>query len=348
MKKLIIIILATLAFTVCNTDSNEDNKPDPIINPGDTSDNPIIRTESLQLTTMAWVELLNEIETVGKYVALDLSACTRGNQTAGGGLWSDGSFYPDPAIPSFEKGKNKIVNLILPEAATNIPDVYLYTDSTGEHYSPSFRYFSNLKNVTGINITTIGRNAFENLGTYTGTSVSGDTVVIRNGILANINFPNVTTINQNAFLSCFSLIKANIPKVKIIQGGAFQWTNLQDLHIPDVTYIGVQAFMYTNLTEIILGKIAPSVEYLVHSKVGTVKNVTLKVPMGAIGYGDIPNLYIGGDKTKNWANAFRGMAWNPAKANTTIPDPFFKYDSEGYGPTDYINTSLILRIEYIH
>jgi len=343
MKKLIILILTMLVLISCDIDNSRDKKPDPVINPGDTPDNPITRIESRQLTIAAWVELINEIEADGKYVDLDLSACTRGNQTTGGGLWSDGSFYPDPAIPSYEKGKNKIVSLVLPETATNIPSVLLYTDYI-EHYSFSFRYFINLKNVTGINIDTIGRNAFQDLGTYTGTSVSGDTVVIRKGILTNIDFPNVTKIDKEAFFSCFSLTNANIPKVKTIETNTFRYTKLQSLNIPDITYIGLLA-INANLNDITFGEIAPWVEPGAIDIGLNAKTITIYVPHGATGYGDIPSLCIGGDRTKNWANAFRGMGWNPSNANKTINGT--RYDAEGYGSTEDIVTRITLQIKYI-
>jgi len=49
MKKTIIIILIALAFTVCDT--GENNTSNPVVNPGDTPDNPIARIENRQLTT---------------------------------------------------------------------------------------------------------------------------------------------------------------------------------------------------------------------------------------------------------------------------------------------------------
>jgi len=338
MKKTIIIILIALAFTVCDT--GENNTSNPVVNPGDTPDNPIARIENRQLTTANWATLLNEIEADGKYVDLDLSACTRGNQTSGGGLWNDGSFNPDPSLPTIEKGKSKIVSLILPEDATSIPDGTYYppTDLGGERYGINFRFFSNLKSIKGTNITTIGRNAFNNLGTH--STGAGQ------GVLANIDFPNVTKISGDAFNGCYSLISANIPKVETIEMQAFIHTRLQSLYIPDVTYIGVQVFGQNIPSEITLGKIAPWIDYL-NSRVGTAaRTVTVRVPQGATGYGEIPNIYIGGDRTKNWGNSFRGMGWNPSKANAFMGDGTARYDAEGYGDTSYINTNLTLLIEY--
>ena len=338
MKKL-IIILAALIFTACNIDDNTSASKK---NPGDTPDKPITRTESRQLTTLAWVELLNEIEANGKYVALDLTFCTRGNQTSGGGLWNDGSFYPDPAIPNVENSKNKIVSLILPEAASNIPDIYLYTDLTGDHYSISFRGFTKLQKIMGTNIIAIGRNAFADLGTY--YSPTDGSIVHSTGILTSIDFPNVITIGRDAFNGCYSLVSANIPKVKIIEMQAFMYTKLQNLYIPDITDIGIQA-LASSLTNITLGKIAPWVGHL-NSRGTTPRTIILRVPQVATGYGDIPNIFIGGDRTKNWGNAFRGMGWNPSNANITFDG--FKYDAEGFGTTDNINTNITLKIEYIH
>jgi hypothetical protein len=342
MKKLIIIILITLAISACDTDNNT---PDPVINPGDTTDNPITRIENRQLTSAAWATLLNEIKTDGKYVALDLSACTRGDQTSGGGLWNDGSFNPDPALPNVEEGRNKIVSLILPEAATSTAEgKFLHYDSTGKpvYEETGFDGFTNLKNITGVNITTISRTSFIRLGTY---YTSEGVAAWKAGILTSIDFPNVTTIGERAFEACYNLINVNIPKVKTIEREAFFHTKLQNIYIPEVNHIGTQALL-SSFSQITLGKTAPLVDGLLFSVGENPRTVTVRVPQGATGYGDIPKTFIGGDIIKNWGNAFRGMGWNPSKANQLLAEGYY-YDSEGYGPVSLINSNITLVIEYI-
>lgn len=336
----ILVIILGVVFIACGDEISGDPTSPPI-RPGDTPDNPIARTESRQLTAVAWVTLLNEIEGDGKYVDLDLSACTPGNHSSGGGLWIDGTFNADQ-FNNMEAGKRKIVSLILPEAATSIAGGRIVGEGMLPIYEKCFQYFTALKSITGINITTIGRNAFSGLGTY-----NAETTTFVFGTLTSINFPKVQTIGEEAFDSCYSLTSANIPKVQTIGDQAFIHSKLQNLYIPDVMYIGVQAFGWTRLTKITLGAIAPVVERQMFALTWNPRAVTVMVPQGATGYGEIPGDYIGGDITKNWGNAFRGMGWNPAKANTTVVGGGFRYDREGYCPIDFIDSAITLRIEYV-
>ena len=345
MRKLIIIILTALVFTTCDTDGIKNNPSEPVINPGDTPDNPITRIESCQLTTVAWVALLNEIDADGKYVDLDLSACTSGGQSSGGGLWSDGTFYPDPYLGdnAGRKGKAKIVSLILPEAAISFPKPREREDTTGIHYEVMFSGFSALRHISGINITDIVRNCFSNLGTYSSWN---------SGILTSIDFPNVITIGEDAFSACYNLTNVNIPKVQIIKMQAFGYClSLQSLFIPDISFISYVAFQNTILTEFVLGEVAPKMDYYIFGNV-TPRTITVKVPQGATGYGEIPNDYIGGDISKNWGNAFRGMGWNPDRANMPYVAPNgvltgVRYDADGFAPVDWIRTGITLQIKYI-
>ena len=100
---------------------------------------------------------------------LDLSACTRSTATAGGGLLSNGTFAPAPGSNS--TGEPRIVNLILPTLATNIQG-----GSTG---SPSFRFFTSLRTISGSNVTEVRSNTFNNLSNLTTVSIPGLTWGIR-------------------------------------------------------------------------------------------------------------------------------------------------------------------------
>ena len=360
MRKLIIIILTALVFTSCDIlgIKNNPSKPiitQPIINPGDTPDNPITRIENCQLTTVAWVTLLNEIKANGKYVDLDLSACTSGGQSSGGGLWSDGTFYPDPYLQGINswtahEGKTKIVSLILPEAATSFPKPRETEDTTGILYEVMFSGFSALRHISGINITDIVRNCFAGLGTL--YSPDDGHVIWNTGILTSIDFPNVITIGEDAFIRCYNLTYVNIPKVQIIKMQAFgSCLSLQSLFIPDIIFISYVAFNNTILTEFVLGEVAPKMDYRILGDASS-RTITVKVPQEATGYGEIPNNYIGGDTSKNWGNAFRGMGWNPDRANMLYVAPNgvssgVRYDADGFAPINYIRTGITLRVEYI-
>ena len=200
-----------------------------------------------------------------------------------------------------------------------------------------------MRHISGINITDIVRNCFSNLGTYSSWNT---------GILTSIDFPNVITIGENAFNSCYNLSYANIPKVQIIKSQAFYYClSLQSLFIPDISFIGYVAFVNTKLTEFVLGEVAPKMDYVVFGfpSAPVTRTITVKVPQGATGYGEIPNGYIGGDTSKNWGNAFRGMGWNPDRANMPMRPGSTdgNYDSNGFGTINYIMTGITLRIEYI-
>jgi uncharacterized repeat protein (TIGR02543 family) len=228
---------------------------------------PVARVETRQLTDANWRAILTEINVAGKDVNLDLSACTRSDASTGGGLRSDGTFDP---IYDFSTGKNRIVSLILPDAAISI------VDSTDTEY-PTFRGFSSLENVSASMVTTIGDEAFNRCTNLTSANFQAVTVikggafnrctnltsanfpavtVIKGGAfsrctsLTDVNFPVVTTIGENAFANCTSLTDVNFPVVTTIDGEAFEnCTSLTDVNFPVVTTIGGLAF--SNCTKLV-------------------------------------------------------------------------------------------------
>ena len=136
-----------------------------------TIDNPVSLTLSLDLGSMpatgsGWRQLLDAINTTGKYVNLDLSDCTM----------TVTSFNPDYSVTT---GKNRIISIVLPTAATSI--------AGGSIPNPTFKNFSNLKSINGA-VTTIGSYAFYSCST-----------------LQNAGFPQTTSIGYDAFLDCTSL-----------------------------------------------------------------------------------------------------------------------------------------------
>jgi hypothetical protein len=169
---------------------------------------------NIQLTFANWEIILNAVNSAGKYVHLDLSACTPSTLSAGGGLRSNGDFDP---VSSISTGKNKIVGLTLPIAATGIVE--------GTIGAPTFKHFTLYGNVTGVGVTNIGTYAF--YATYSLTSVS---------------FPSATTIGDSAFKGC-SLTSVSIPLATTIGNSAFEGCgNLASVSFPSATSIGDSAF----------------------------------------------------------------------------------------------------------
>jgi chitodextrinase len=103
---------------------------------GSSADNPVPLKAALNLTS-DWANLLGAIETADKYVSLDLTTCAMTNMS-----YVAGEFNPRGA----NTGERLITSLTLPAVATSI---YFGTVS-----SPTFRYFTNLKNVKGSAVTT--------------------------------------------------------------------------------------------------------------------------------------------------------------------------------------------------
>jgi uncharacterized repeat protein (TIGR02543 family) len=176
--------------------------------PANTSDNPSSLPLNFNLGTMTaagsgWRQLLDAINTSGKYVNLDLSACTM----------SGNSFNPDSSIVT---GKDKIVSLALPTAAMSIEAGTYYFDST-------FKNFSNLKSISGVNIFSIGDYAFDSFGSYYTTGTN----------LQRADFPQATSIGERAFYFCTSLQRADFPQAASIGERAFCYcTSLQSASFP--------------------------------------------------------------------------------------------------------------------
>jgi len=201
--------------------------------------NPIDRTENTNLGTMTssasgWRQLLNSIESTGKYINLDLSACTM----------TGTSFNPDPSVTT---GKQYIVSIILPTVATSI--------EAGTFSSPSFKNFENLKSASGANIITIGdysfyRNYDNNLQSvdFPKATTIGANAFSWNDYLKSVNFPKVTTIGDNAFSWCgYYFENASFPLAETIGVDAFRsCSSLENISFPASVQLGLSDGNYSN------------------------------------------------------------------------------------------------------
>jgi hypothetical protein len=164
-----------------------------------------------------WADLLSAIQNAGagKYVNLDLSLCTM----------SGTEFDPDASIST---GKDKIVSLVLPNAAESV--------KAGTSANPTFKNFTSLTGVTGEYVETIGERAFQGCGA-----------------LVSIDLPSATSIGKFAFVYCDTLASVNLLAATSIGEAAFTYcTSLTVIDLPDsLTSIGDSAFAYcTGLTAI--------------------------------------------------------------------------------------------------
>jgi spermidine/putrescine transport system substrate-binding protein len=245
MKRFIFIIsiafILILSFTSCGnvTSAKAHTSIDAVAKylstatGGASVDNPIPLSVKIDLQNMlaadsGWKKLLAAINTAGKYVSLDLSAC----------IMPGTEFNPDSG---FADGKKFITYLTLPDTAKSLPD----RTNTGSAY----QHFVSLSSVPiGKGITSVGDTAF--------SWVQLDSIIIPDSItsvgdaafygcgLTDVIIPNgVTTIGSSAFAEN-KLASIIIPDgVTTIYSGAFMENQLTSVTFPDsLTFIGAFAF----------------------------------------------------------------------------------------------------------
>jgi hypothetical protein len=143
-----------------------------------------------------WAALLSAIPS-GKYVALDLSACT-------------GMTVFDPNAADTDTGrvaaKGKIVSLVLPDGATGV--------KAGTNSDPTFKNFTALESVTGAGIQTVGKYAFYNCDA-----------------LESISLPAAKSTGVQDFYLCTGLETVNLPAATSIGENAFRETGTKDLTV---------------------------------------------------------------------------------------------------------------------
>jgi len=208
-----------------------------------TVDDPIPVKVNVNLDS-SWTSLMNALNSAGRYVDLDLSDCT-------------GMTTFDPSTSS--AGKNRVVSLTLPTITTST--------TWGSLSNPTFYYFSSLKTVKGINVTSLGVYSFNNC-----TS------------LETVYFPSLIGIGNYAFYACTRLTNVTLPtSVTIIGSSAFQGCGrLISMTIPEsVTSIGNLAFSgCAGLTSVTFNGIIPSLSTSTGSFPG---DLTTKYLAGGIG-----------------------------------------------------------------
>ncbi|MDR2097540.1 MAG: leucine-rich repeat domain-containing protein [Spirochaetaceae bacterium] len=218
------------------------------VNSGSSAANPILLPVKANLGSAgnSLANLLEAIEMAGKYVDVDLSACSM----------SGTEFNSNPTPAASYTGKDLVVSLVLPDVARGI---------SGDGGSkPAFKHFTSLKTVSGRGTTSVGKAAFK--GCYT---------------LTTISLPAATNIGANAFQNCTALSTLNLPAATSIDSFAFQnCTALSTLNLPAATSIGENAFLSTgpNALTVNLGANAPSLGASSAASGGYSKTITVNLP----------------------------------------------------------------------
>jgi sugar lactone lactonase YvrE len=195
-----------------------------------TAGAPISLRMGLTLDAAGWAELLTAIDTVGRSVALDLSACARGGHSTGGGLYGGGTFDPGAA----NTGEPYIRSLVLPDTAASI--------KAGSVGSPTFQHFTELTSISGAGIAAVDNFAFYECDALT-----------------TVSFPAATSIGDYAFSECDALTTVSLPAATSIGDYAFSNTRLTTVNLPAATSIGVAAFSYCDALTTVSLPAAPSI-----------------------------------------------------------------------------------------
>jgi hypothetical protein len=199
------------------------------------SANPLPLPVSIELSSTGsdnWTALLSALQTAGEYVDLNLSGSTM----------SGTNFNPGSAT-----GQQWIVCLTLPDAATSI--------AGGSESAPTFGSFSNLQEITGAKITSIGQFAFMNRTTLSSVNFPKATAIgqraFENTGMSTVYLPAATSIDYGAFRACNSLKSANLPALTTISQHTFlHCYSLESVILPSLTTIHYNPFTGGFITSI--------------------------------------------------------------------------------------------------
>jgi hypothetical protein len=190
-----------------------------------------------------WTNLLAKIQAAGKYVKLDLSACTI----------SGTEFDPGAA----NTGEQYIVSLVLPNAAESI--------AAGTYSNSTFRYFMSLTEVSGTGITGVGNDTFHNCTALTSVTLPEATDIGNDAFrdcatLTSVSLPEATDIGDYVFYKCTALTSVTLPAATDIGNHVFfDCTALTSVSLPEATDIGEYVFYNcTALTSVTLPATPPT------------------------------------------------------------------------------------------
>jgi hypothetical protein len=241
---------------------------------GATADNPVSLALSGSFTNDRWALTLAVIAEVGKYVSLDLSACTM----------TETEF-----VPRTDAGANRVTALVLPDAAKSIPAGTSVSSGYSYTYYATFRAFTALTSLSGAGVKTIGDYTFYGCDSLASVSLPkaqtiGDEAFSGCTSLTSVSLPAATSIGYDAFWSCDNLATVSLPAAQTIDASAFQvCTSLTSVSLPVVTSIGNGAFWgCDNLATVSLPATPPDIGNHMFTNTGSSGTITIRVPAGVV------------------------------------------------------------------
>jgi hypothetical protein len=229
-----------------------------------------------------------------------------GGELSFGGAFSGCTSLTSASFPKATSIGNGAFSGCTSLITVDFPKANTITSGSIQHYDGAFSGCTALTSVSFPEATSIGNSAF-----------SGCTS------LTTVDFPKATSIGGGAFYGCIALTTVSVPETTSIGYWAFRdCTSLTTVSIPKVTSIGYEAFANTGTTPltITMGAGAPTVGYRMFYGINDSRNVTVRVPNGAIGYDE------------EWQEAFKGLG----------------NDDINYGVTPTVNEYINLVVEYYY
>jgi hypothetical protein len=222
-----------------------------------------------------WEFLLDVIQTAGKYIALDLSACSIGGPEF------------DLRAPSRAQ---YIASLILPNAATSV--------KAGRYFSSTFQDFTSLRSIAGTNVLNIGDYAFSSCNSLETVSFPvAETIDVYAfsdcSALETVSLPVAVSIGREAFSHCTSLETVSLPVAETIGGAAFSdCTSLETVSLPAAETIGVSAFYACTVLETVNLPAAVTIAHDAFRNCASLRTVNLAAAenIGAFNFYDCPSL----------------------------------------------------------
>jgi hypothetical protein len=286
---------ASLTVTFPSTES-----PEAITNTADIAaylqqpqlHSPVVLKLQLELSTNNWQAILvalSEATTLSEatiFVLLDLADCTASSSATNGGLSTNGTFDPHGADTHTNRviGKKTIQYLILPTAATSIPE------ATGGN--PAFKNFDRLRSVSSNTLEAIGGYAFYGCEYLTSVSIPASASIgnevfsgSQNVIFTLTGSGDLSTgeggkmlIRNNNELLAYSLHPNTVTlpaSITIIGGRIFSSRNLRSISADGVLSIGEYTFIGFNRLETVSLPAATSIGDQAFSHCTSLETVTL-------------------------------------------------------------------------
>jgi hypothetical protein len=233
-----------------------------------------LNSPETDLDDRMWVRILEYIESKGQFVNLDLKKATHKSGNTRGGLieviYASEPYVAFDPLSSLTTGKDKIVSIILPDAARMINQAVtsaagdreisegedILQPSELDRLNSAFRHFTNLKSVTAEGVEIIGNYAFIGITSLEKVSFP---MVGRTVTLTEISDPTNddasgfrVDVGHYAFYGCTGLTEISFNRAAVIGRSAFRFcTGLRRINFPNVWMVAENAFEgNTSLTEV--------------------------------------------------------------------------------------------------